>query len=37
MNLNYESDYKGIPVYTIEEIKFDPKRANLCFRASRNV
>lgn len=22
-----ESDYKGTPVYTIEEIKFDPKRA----------
>lgn len=31
MNLNYESgkvgDYKGIPVYTIKEIKFEPKRA----------
>lgn len=35
MNLNYESgkvgDYKGIPVYTIEEIKFEPKRANRNF------
>lgn len=35
MNLNYESgkvgDYKGTPVYTIEEIKFDPKRANRNF------
>lgn len=26
-----ESDYKGTPVYTIEEIKFDPKRANRNF------
>lgn len=29
MNLNYESgkvgDYKGTPVYTIEEIKFEPR------------
>lgn len=35
MNLNYESgkvgDYKGTPVYTIEEIKFEPKRANKNF------
>ena len=35
MNLNYESgkvgDYKGTPVYIIEEIKFDPKRANRNF------
>lgn len=35
MNLNYESgkvgNYKGTPVYTIEEIKFDPKRANRNF------
>lgn len=35
MNLNYESgkvgDYKGTPVYTIEEIKFNPKRANRNF------
>ena len=35
MNLNYESgkvgDYKGTPVYTIEEIKFKPKRANRNF------
>lgn len=35
MNLNYESgkvgDYKGIPVYTIKEIKFEPKRANRNF------
>lgn len=35
MNLNYESgkvgDYKGTSVYTIEEIKFDPKRANRNF------
>lgn len=35
MNLNYESgkvgDYKGIPVYAIEEIKFEPKRANRNF------
>lgn len=35
MNLNYESgkvgDYKGTPVYTIEEIKFEPKRANRNF------
>lgn len=35
MNLNYESGkvggYKGTPVYTIEEIKFDPKRANRNF------
>lgn len=35
MNLNYESgkvgNYKGTPVYTIEEIKFDPKRANRDF------
>lgn len=35
MNLNYESgkvgDYKGTPVYAIEEIKFDPKRANRNF------
>ena len=28
MNLNYES---GTPVYTIEEVKFDPKRANRDF------
>lgn len=35
MNLNYESgkvgDYKGTPVYTIEEIKFEPKRVNRNF------
>lgn len=35
MNLNYESgkvgNYKGTPVYTIEEIKFEPKRANRNF------
>lgn len=35
MNLNYEfgkvGDYKGTPVYTIEEIKFEPKRANRNF------
>ena len=35
MNLNYESgkvgNYKGTPVYTIEEVKFDPKRANRDF------
>ena len=35
MNLNYESGkvgtYKGTPVYTIEEVKFDPKRANRDF------
>lgn len=35
MNLNYKSgkvgNYKGTPVYTIEEIKFDPKRANRNF------
>lgn len=35
MNLNYESGkvggYKGTPVYTIEEIKFEPKRANRNF------
>lgn len=35
MNLNYESgkvgDYKGTSVYTIEEIKFEPKRANRNF------
>ena len=35
MNLNYESGkvggYKGTPVYAIEEIKFDPKRANRDF------
>jgi hypothetical protein len=35
MNLNYESGkvggYKGTPVYVIEEIKFDPKRANRDF------
>lgn len=35
MNLNYESgkvgDYKGNPVYAIEEDKFDPKRANRNF------
>ena len=35
MNLNYESgkvgDYKGTPVYTIEEVKFEPKRANRNF------
>lgn len=35
MNLNYESgkvgDYKGTPVYIIEEIKFKPKRANRNF------
>lgn len=35
MNLNYKSgkvgDYKGTPVYTIEEIKFEPKRANRNF------
>ena len=35
MNLNYESgkvgNYKGTTVYTIEEVKFDPKRANRDF------
>ena len=35
MNLNYESgkigNYKGTPVYVIEEVKFDPKRANRDF------
>lgn len=35
MNLNYESgkvgDYKGTPVYTIKENKFEPKRANRNF------
>lgn len=35
MNLNYESgkvgDYKGNPVYAIEECKFEPKRANRNF------
>ena len=35
MNLNYESgkvgNYKGTPVYTIEEVKFDTKRANRDF------
>lgn len=35
MNLNYESgkvgDYKGTPVYAIEEVKFDPKMANRNF------
>ena len=35
MNLNYESgkvgDYKGNPVYAIEEDKFEPKRANRNF------
>lgn len=35
MNLNYESgkvgNYKGTPVYTIEEVKFEPKRANRNF------
>ena len=35
MNLNYESGkvggYKGTPVYAIEEIKFDPKRAHRDF------
>ena len=35
MNLNYESgkvgDYKGNPVYAIEEKKFEPKRANRNF------
>lgn len=35
MNLNYESgkvgDYKGNPVYTIEEEKFESKRANRNF------
>lgn len=35
MNLNYESgkvgDYKGNPVYAIEEEKFEPKRANRNF------
>lgn len=35
MNLNYESgkvgDYKGTPIYTIEEVKFEPKRANRNF------
>ena len=35
MNLNYESgkvgNYKGTPVYVIEEIKFDTKRANRDF------
>ena len=35
MNLNYESGkvggYKGTPVYVIEEVKFDPKRANRDF------
>ena len=35
MNLNYESGkvggYKGTPVYVIEEVKVDPKRANRDF------
>ncbi len=35
MNLNYESgkvgDYKGNPVYAIDEEKFEPKRANRNF------
>lgn len=35
MNLNYESgkigNYKGTPVYVIEEVKFDPKKANRDF------
>ena len=35
MNLNYESgkvgDYKGNPVYAIDEKKFEPKRANRNF------
>lgn len=35
MNLNYESgkigNYKGTPVYVIEEVKFDSKRANRNF------
>lgn len=35
MNLNYESgkvgNYKGTPVYVIEEVKFDMKRANRDF------
>ena len=35
MNLNYESgkvgNYKGTPVYVIEEVKFEPKRANRDF------
>ena len=35
MNLNYESgkvgNYKGTPVYVIEEVKFEPKRANRNF------
>jgi hypothetical protein len=35
MNLNYDSgkvgNYKGTPVYTIEEVKFEPKRANRNF------
>lgn len=35
MNLNYESgkigNYKGTPVYVIEEVKFDSKRANRDF------
>lgn len=35
MNLNYESGkvggYKGTPVYVIEEVKFEPKRANRDF------
>lgn len=35
MNLNYESgkvgNYKGTPVYVIEEVKFDTKRANRDF------
>lgn len=35
MNLNYESgkvgDYKGIPVYVVDEFKFDMRRANRNF------
>ncbi len=35
MNLNYESgkigNYKGTPIYVIEEVKFDSKRANRNF------
>lgn len=35
MNLNYESgkvgDYKGTPVYVVDEFKFDMRRANRNF------
>lgn len=31
MSLVKQGDYKGTPVYTIEEIKFEPKRANRNF------